>query len=164
MIGGAIATYGNPVDHVDPGDGLHRPLAKRLTTLHILSGGRVIAGLGLGWSKDEYDHMDTPFTQRGARMTDFVRALKACWLPDPVEYHGDFFDVPKCDNSPEPIRRNAAGEPQIEVAMGGGGNANGDEGKGSASEPLNGAVRGCSKSRASSGELSCWHEPIRDAA
>ena len=63
----AIAACANRVDHVDPGDGLHRPLplAKRLTTLHILSAGRVIAGLGLGWSKDECADMDAPFTQRG---------------------------------------------------------------------------------------------------
>ena len=100
----------------------HRPLdlAKRLATLDVLSGGRMVAGLGLGWSKDEYDHMDTPFERRGARMTDFVRALKACWLPDPIEYHGEFFDVPKCDSSPKPIQRNPAGEPQVELALGGG--------------------------------------------
>ena len=57
----------------------YRPLmlAKRLASIDVLSGGRLVAGLGLGWSKDEYDQMDTPFARRGARMTDFIRALKA---------------------------------------------------------------------------------------
>lgn len=105
----------------------YRPLmlAKRLASIDILSGGRLVAGLGLGWSKDEYDQMDTPFARRGARMTDFIRALKACWLPDPVEYRGEFFEVPRCDSSPKPLQRNAAGEPQVEIAIGGGGNAAG---------------------------------------
>lgn len=105
----------------------YRPLmlAKRLASIDVLSGGRLVAGLGLGWSKDEYDQMDTPFARRGARMTDFIRALKACWLPDPVEYRGEFFEVPRCDSSPKPLQRNAAGEPQVEIAIGGGGNAAG---------------------------------------
>src|SRR5437016_3072436 len=57
----------------------HRPLmlARRLATLDVLSEGRALAGLGLGWMAEEYEHMDTPFDHRGARMTDFVKALKA---------------------------------------------------------------------------------------
>ena len=68
----------------------HRPLnlARRMATLDVLSGGRALCGLGLGWMAEEYAHMDTPFEKRGPRMTDFVRALKAAWLPDPVQYQG----------------------------------------------------------------------------
>ena len=99
----------------------HRPvyLAKRLASIDVLSGGRMVAGFGLGWSKDEYDQEDTPFTRRGARMTDFIKALKACWLPDPIEYHGEFFDIPKADSSPKPLQRNRNGEPQVELALAG---------------------------------------------
>ena len=100
----------------------YRPveLAKRLATLDILSGGRALAGLGLGWSKDEYAHMDTPFERRAGRMTDFLKALKACMLPDPVQYDGEFFQIPECDTSPKPLQKNAAGEPQVPIALGGG--------------------------------------------
>jgi alkanesulfonate monooxygenase SsuD/methylene tetrahydromethanopterin reductase-like flavin-dependent oxidoreductase (luciferase family) len=44
----------------------HNPviLAKRFATLDILSNGRVIAGFGIGWSKDEYDVSDIPFNDR----------------------------------------------------------------------------------------------------
>jgi len=48
----------------------HNPviLARRFTTLDILSHGRVIAGLGIGWSKDEYEASGVRYTQRGGQM------------------------------------------------------------------------------------------------
>jgi probable F420-dependent oxidoreductase len=93
-------------------------LAQQLSTLDMLSGGRVICGLGLGWSKDEYDQFGTPFAERGRRMTDFIRALRACWAPNPVEYHGRFFDVPPADISPKPLQRDESGRPAIPIVLG----------------------------------------------
>ncbi len=100
----------------------HRPLilARRMATLDVLSGGRALCGLGLGWMAEEYAHMDTPFEKRGPRMTDFVKALKAAWLPDPVQYQGKYFSYPECDSSPKPVQRNAAGEPYVPILTGGG--------------------------------------------
>lgn len=100
----------------------HRPLmlARRLATLDVLSGGRVIAGLGLGWMAEEYAHMDTPFERRGARMTDFVKALKAAWLPDPVRYQGPFFSFPECHSAPKPLQRDAQGNAAVPILTGGG--------------------------------------------
>jgi probable F420-dependent oxidoreductase len=82
----------------------HRPLAlaKQAATLDRLSGGRFRLGLGLGWCEAEYALMDTPFTARGPRSRDFIAALKRCLGPDPVEYHGPFFDIPPCRTSPKP--------------------------------------------------------------
>jgi probable F420-dependent oxidoreductase len=87
--------------------GYHRPveLAQRLATLDVLSGGRVIAGLSVGWSKDEHDQMDVEFTTRGRRMDELVAALLACWGPDPVEFHGEFFDIPPSIVSPKPVQQ-----------------------------------------------------------
>lgn len=100
----------------------HRPLmlARRLATLDVLSDGRAIAGLGLGWMAEEYAHMDTPFAQRGARMTDFVKALKAGWLPDPVSYEGKHFRFPECHSSPKPLQRDEDGNPCVPILTGGG--------------------------------------------
>ena len=100
----------------------HRPLllARRMATLDVLSGGRALCGLGLGWMAEEYEHMDTPFEKRGPRMTDFVRALKAAWLPDPVSYEGTFFRYPECDSSPKPLQRDADGQPYVPILTGGG--------------------------------------------
>ena len=51
-------------------------LAKRMATLDILSQGRVICGLGLGWSKDEYQASNVPFMNRGERADEYLEVLK----------------------------------------------------------------------------------------
>src|ERR671931_502956 len=56
----------------------HNPvtLARRFTTLDVLSQGRVIGGLGIGWSKEEYQVSNIPYENKGARADEFVQALK----------------------------------------------------------------------------------------
>src|SRR5262249_17623837 len=51
-------------------------LARRLTTLDILSGGRLRLGFGLGWSPDEYEAAGVPFKERGRRADEALTALK----------------------------------------------------------------------------------------
>jgi len=51
-------------------------LAKRLATLDILSDGRTINGLGIGWSKDEYEVSGVPFKDKGSRADEFLQVLK----------------------------------------------------------------------------------------
>jgi probable F420-dependent oxidoreductase len=80
-------------------------LARRLTTLDVLSGGRVRLGLGLGWSKDEYDAVGADFKDRGARADEFIQVLKAIWTTDPVEFHGKFYQVPKSIIQPKPVQK-----------------------------------------------------------
>ncbi|MFV0317873.1 MAG: TIGR03619 family F420-dependent LLM class oxidoreductase [Microthrixaceae bacterium] len=86
--------------------GYHRPveLAQRLSTIDILSDGRLVVGLGAGWSAEEHRQMDVDPKTRGARMTELVAALRACWEDDPVEFHGRFFDWPAGFVSPKPIQ------------------------------------------------------------
>ncbi|MCU0259934.1 MAG: TIGR03619 family F420-dependent LLM class oxidoreductase [Ilumatobacteraceae bacterium] len=81
------------------------PLAQRLATVDLLSGGRLSVGLGVGWSAEEHDAAGTDVTRRGARMDDFVPALLACWGDDPVEHHGPHFDVPASIIRPKPLQR-----------------------------------------------------------
>lgn len=87
--------------------GYHRPveLAQRLAALDILSSGRLIAGLGVGWSKDEHEQMDVEFSTRGRRMDELVAALQACWGPDPVNFDGEFFTIRDALVSPKPLQR-----------------------------------------------------------
>ena len=55
-------------------------LAKRYATLDILSQGRVIVGLGLGWSKDEYQASNIPFVNRGERADEFLQVMKKIYV------------------------------------------------------------------------------------
>lgn len=64
-------------------------LAKELATLDLLSGGRLILGVGVGWLEGEFDALGVPFADRGARGDDIIRILRACWSQDPIEYQPD---------------------------------------------------------------------------
>lgn len=79
-------------------------LARRLTTLDVLSGGRLRVGLGLGWSKDEFEAVGASFNERGRRADEFLRVLKAIWTTDPVEFHGDYYHVPRAFIGPKPVQ------------------------------------------------------------
>ncbi len=80
-------------------------LARRLTTLDVLSGGRLRLGLGLGWSKDEFDAVGASMKQRGKRADEFISVLKAIWTTDPVEFHGEFYQGPKSVILPKPVQK-----------------------------------------------------------
>ncbi len=73
-------------------------LAKRFATLDVLSQGRVISGLGLGWSKDEYQASNIPFMNRGERADEFIRVMKKIWTDDIVEFKGKYYDIPSFKN------------------------------------------------------------------
>ncbi|MGQ0632527.1 MAG: TIGR03619 family F420-dependent LLM class oxidoreductase [Sporichthyaceae bacterium] len=86
--------------------GNHYPvqLAQRLATIDRLAGGRLdIVGLSVGWSVEEHRAMGVDPATRGRRMDDFVPALRACWGPDPVEHHGEFFDLDPALMQPKPV-------------------------------------------------------------
>jgi probable F420-dependent oxidoreductase len=81
------------------------PLAKRIATLDVLSGGRAVIGAGLGWSEDEYIASNVPFEKRGARMTEMIEAITTLWGPDPVEFHGKFYEIPATQFNPKPLQK-----------------------------------------------------------
>ena len=85
----------------------HNPviLARRFATLDVLSGGRVIAGFGLGWSKDEYDASGIPFSHKGARADEFMQVLKRIWTDDVVEFRGQFYNIPASKIGPKPVQK-----------------------------------------------------------
>ena len=80
-------------------------LARRLTTLDVLSGGRLRVGLGQGWSKDEFDAVGATMKQRGRRADEFISVLKTIWTTDPVEFQGEFYQVPKSVILPKPVQK-----------------------------------------------------------
>ena len=70
---------------------LHGPvqLAKALATLDAASGGRVVAGLGTGWSTDEFAAAGIgPHNRRGGLLEEVIKVCRAVWGPDPVSFEG----------------------------------------------------------------------------
>ena len=75
---------------------------------------RAICGLGIGWSKDEYQASNIPFKDRGKRADEFIQALKRIWTDDVVEFKGKFYSIPASKIGPKPIQK-----PHPPVYMGG---------------------------------------------
>jgi probable F420-dependent oxidoreductase len=80
-------------------------LARRLTTLDVLSNGRLRLGLGLGWSKDEMDATGADPAKRGAMADEFLQVLKAIWTSDPSEFRGKFYQLPQSHIFPKPVQK-----------------------------------------------------------
>ena len=85
----------------------HNPvvLARRFATLDVLSEGRAICGLGIGWSKDEYQASNIPFKDKGKRADEFVQVLKRIWTDDVVEFKGKFYNISASKIGPKPIQK-----------------------------------------------------------
>jgi probable F420-dependent oxidoreductase len=94
----------------------HNPviLGRRFATLDVLSQGRCICGLGIGWSKDEYMASNVPFENRGARADEFIQALTSIWTEDVVEFKGRYYNIPASKIGPKPIQK-----PRIPIYLGG---------------------------------------------
>lgn len=94
----------------------HNPiiLSKRFVTLDILSDGRAIAGLGIGWARDEYQTSDIPFRNRGDRADEYLQGLKKIWTNDVVEFGGQYYRVPPSKIGPKPLQI-----PHVPIYLGG---------------------------------------------
>jgi len=94
----------------------HNPitLAKEFTTIDILSGGRVICGFGIGWSKHEFLASNISYEKRGERVNEILQVIKRVWTDDIVEFNGDFYKIPKSIIDPKPIQK-----PHPKILLGG---------------------------------------------
>jgi probable F420-dependent oxidoreductase len=80
-------------------------LARTLSSLDVLSGGRLRVGFGIGWSPDEYDAAGTDWKTRGKRADEYVNAIKKIWTTDPVEVQGSDFVLPKSIIALKPVQK-----------------------------------------------------------
>jgi probable F420-dependent oxidoreductase len=94
----------------------HNPviLARRFATLDVLSEGRAIAGLGIGWARDEYEVSGIPFKDRGKRADEYIQILKRIWKDEVAEFKGHFYNIPASKIGPKPVQ-----EPHIPLYLGG---------------------------------------------
>ena len=77
-------------------------VAKSVGTTAVLSQNRLRLGIGVGWSKEEFELTGQDFATRGKRLDEMIVALRALWGGGWVEFHGDFYDVPECQMEPAP--------------------------------------------------------------
>ncbi|MEU1268564.1 LLM class flavin-dependent oxidoreductase [Streptomyces sp. NPDC005799] len=69
--------------------------ARSLTPLDVLSEGRPVAGLGLGWMPDEYTAVSVPWKGRGARLDETLYILEKYWTSDVFSHRGPLFTIPE---------------------------------------------------------------------
>ena len=80
-------------------------LAKQFAAIDVLSHGRLDAGIGMGWSPDEYAAVGLPMQARGRRFDEWLSCLDALLTADPVEFQGDYYTVPRSHFAPAPVQR-----------------------------------------------------------
>jgi probable F420-dependent oxidoreductase len=79
-------------------------LAKQAATLDVLSAGRHDLGLGIGWMPEEFAMTGASMERRGARAAEYVQVLRALWGPQPCEFSGEFYTVPRGTVAPRPVQ------------------------------------------------------------
>jgi probable F420-dependent oxidoreductase len=79
-------------------------LAKQLTTVDVLSGGRLVVGLGLGWADLEYAASGVSKDRRGRRLAEHIDVMKRLWSGDEVSHEGEFYTVPPAYQDPKPVQ------------------------------------------------------------
>ena len=88
--------------------------AKEIATLDLIFGGRFEFGIGAGWLKEEVELFGGDFPHRWTQTREYVQAIKACWGPDPSEFHGKYANFGPTHVFPKPVQ-----QPHPPVLIGG---------------------------------------------
>ena len=79
-------------------------LAKQLASLDVLSNGRLIFGLGVGWCEPEMRSVGTPFAERGRVADDYLAAMRAVWTQPKPSYKGPYVAFDGVQAMPRPVQ------------------------------------------------------------
>ncbi len=89
-------------------------VAKEVASLDVLSHGRLILGIGIGWLEEEFQALGVPFADRAARTAEMVRAMRSLWKPEAEPFAGKFFRWGKLESHPKPVQ-----QPGVPIVVGG---------------------------------------------
>jgi probable F420-dependent oxidoreductase len=89
-------------------------LAKEISTLDLVSGGRFILGIGTGWLREETELMGGDFEHRWTQTREAIEVMKELWTKEEAEYHGRYFDFPPVKSYPKPVQ-----QPHPPIVLGG---------------------------------------------
>jgi probable F420-dependent oxidoreductase len=94
---------------------LRHPLitARAASTLHDMSAGRFLLGVGMGWLAEEFDALAIPFSERASRFEETIEILRAAWRGEPFEHSGSHFAFDRVRVTTRPV--------DIPIVMGGNG-------------------------------------------
>jgi probable F420-dependent oxidoreductase len=86
---------------------LRNPIAtaKAVASLDVLSNGRMLLGVGVGWLKEEFEAVGMSFNDRGARTREAIRMMKQLWTDDLPEFSGRFHQFPPLGFNPKPVQK-----------------------------------------------------------
>lgn len=89
-------------------------VAKQAAEVDVLSRGRLILGVGIGWNDVEYEALGMRFTNRGVRIEEQIAVLRALWTREVVDFKGRWHRIDRAGLNPLPVQR------PIPIWMGGG--------------------------------------------
>lgn len=79
-------------------------VAKELATLDVLSNGRALLGVGIGWLKEEFETLGVPFAERASRTEESIRAIRSLWGAKPAAFEGRHYRWGAVESNPKPIQ------------------------------------------------------------
>ena len=80
-------------------------VAKSVASLDVLSNGRVLFGVGIGWLADEFEAVGASFADRAARAREAIRMMKALWSEEAPRFEGRFHRFPPLGFNPKPVQK-----------------------------------------------------------
>lgn len=80
-------------------------VAKMGATLDVLSGGRLILGVGAGWSADEFTALNQSITERDEQTDEFLKALQELWTAEEPCFEGKYYRIPRSIFLPKPLQK-----------------------------------------------------------
>src|SRR5712691_3375488 len=113
-----LAAFAAATDRIKLGTGVmltpfHNPirLAEDAATVDLISGGRLILGLGLAWREEEFRMFGVPMSERVRRTAETIEILRRAWTGERFSFQGKVYELDRVKVTPAPERQDRVGPP-----------------------------------------------------